>query len=81
MYEDTKELPMNDEQILALFFRRNEKAISATAEKYGAYCMTISKNILGNSADSEEIVNDVYNRLWFSIPPEKPKIFPHISQG
>lgn len=65
---------MKDEQIIALFFQRNEKAVSAVAEKYGAYCMTISNNILENHSDSEENVNDVYSRLWQSIPPESPKI-------
>lgn len=65
---------MNDERIIALFFDRSEEAISATAEKYGAYCMTISKNILSNPLDSEENVNDTYMQLWRSIPPERPKI-------
>ena len=66
---------MTDDFIIELYFRRDEKAIAATDEKYGAYCMTVSNNILADISDSEENVNDTYIRLWQAIPPVRPKIF------
>ena len=63
---------MNDNEIIALFFARQEKAISATADKYGNYCHAIAYNILFNNSDAEECVNDTYLNAWNSIPPQKP---------
>lgn len=63
---------MNDHEIIALFFARQEKAISATADKYGNYCHTIAYNILFNNSDAEECVNDTYLGAWNSIPPQRP---------
>ena len=63
-----------DLKIIELYFERNEEAISATDEKYGAYCMKISQNILGNTEDAKECVNDTYLAAWNSIPPQIPKI-------
>lgn len=37
---------MEDKEIIALYLDRNEQAITATSEKYGSYCKTISVNIL-----------------------------------
>lgn len=64
---------MDDEQIIRMFFERSEKAIDETAEKYGALCSKIAVNILGNSGESEEAVNDTWLRAWDTIPPTKPK--------
>ena len=63
---------MNDHEIIALFFERQENAISATAEKYGKYCHAIAYNILFNHLDAEECVNDTYLGAWNGIPPQKP---------
>lgn len=65
---------MEDEAIVQLFWERDEKAITATAEKYGAYCMSIASNILGNSEDAEECINDAYLNTWNSIPPHRPQM-------
>jgi len=64
---------MDDEKIVQLYWNRNEKAIPATADKYGNYCTSIAKNILGNREDAEECVNDTYWNAWNSIPPHKPR--------
>lgn len=37
---------MNDQEIIALYWAKEERAISATAEKYGNYCHIIAYNIL-----------------------------------
>lgn len=66
--------PMEDSKIIQLFFDRNELAISATSEKYGKYCSSIANNILGNTEDAEECVNDTYLKTWQSIPPHKPNV-------
>ncbi len=63
---------MKDEEIIAMFCERDEKAISATAEKYGSYCHSISYNILQSNEDAEECVNDTYLGAWKSIPPQSP---------
>lgn len=49
---------MDDAQIVQLYWDRNEQAIHATSDKYGNYCTSIAKNILGNQEDAEECVND-----------------------
>jgi len=63
---------MDDNKIIELYFKRNENAISATAEKYGGYCYSVAYNILQNKQDSDESVNDTYLGAWNSIPPHKP---------
>lgn len=63
---------MDDNKIVELYWQRNEHAIAETAEKYGAYCMKISYNILADKFDSEENVNDTYMQAWNSMPPHRP---------
>ena len=63
---------MDDAIIVQLYWDRNEQAISATADKYGQYCSVIADNILGNSEDAEECVNDTYMKAWNAIPPSRP---------
>lgn len=65
---------MEDEKIVRLYWDRNEQAISATSEKYGGYCTSIARNILGNREDAEECVNDTYLNAWNSMPPHKPGV-------
>lgn len=64
---------MKDREIIDLYWERKETAISATAEKYGKYCHSISYNILHNHEDAEECVNDTYLGAWKSIPPQRPE--------
>ena len=63
---------MEDRQIIEGFFRRDENAISAVAEKYGGYCFAIANNILGQNEDAEECVNDTWLKTWDAIPPARP---------
>ena len=65
---------MEDERIIRLYWDRDERAISVTAEKYGGYCAAIANNILGNHEDAEECVNDTYQRAWNAMPPHWPAI-------
>ena len=63
---------MEDTQIIELYWQKNENAISESTNKYGAYCFTIADNILHNTEDSEECVNDTWLRAWNAIPPKRP---------
>ena len=69
------EIPMEDAQILDLYFARSEQAIKETDLKFGRYCLTIAYNILHNNEDSEECKNDTYIKAWNAIPPKKPENF------
>lgn len=63
---------MNDNEIVTLYWKRDEQAIKETDEKYGTYCLKISLNILADMSDSEENVSDTYLQAWSSIPPQRP---------
>ncbi len=67
-----KQEVLPDEEIVALFFSREEAAIGETDRKYGPYLMTIALNILKDMQDSEECVNDTYFKTWNAIPPARP---------
>lgn len=64
---------MRDDEIVKLFFSRDEQAIKEVERQYGALCLQISKNIVGDERDAEECVSDAYLALWNSIPPQKPQ--------
>lgn len=65
---------MDDNQIIDLYWQRNENAISETDKKYGSFCHHIAQNILSLAEDAEECVNDTYYQAWDSIPPQHPRI-------
>lgn len=66
---------MQDNEILDLYFDRDEQAIVETAKSHGAACMQVSMNILDSRLDAEECVNDTYLKAWNTIPPERPSAF------
>ncbi|MBQ7895547.1 MAG: sigma-70 family RNA polymerase sigma factor [Oscillospiraceae bacterium] len=68
---------MEDKMIVELYWQRDESAISVTAAKYGRYCNTIANNILHNSCDAEECVNDTYIAAWNSMPDNRPEKLRH----
>lgn len=65
-----------DEQLIELFWERDEKAIQATDTKYGKFLFRIANNILHDRQDCEECQNDTYLGIWNSIPPTIPHVFP-----
>lgn len=65
---------MQDENIVALYWERNEGAIEETKNKYEHYLFKIAHNILLDFEDSQESVNDTYLAAWNSMPPHKPSI-------
>ena len=63
---------MNDAGIIDLYWQRSERAILETETAYGAYCRTVAYNLLRNSEDAEESVNDTWLAAWNAMPPERP---------
>lgn len=49
---------MEDKDIIALYYARNEDAIRESSDKYGTYVKGISMSILKNISDAEECVNE-----------------------
>ena len=64
---------MDDSAIIERFWKRDEAALSAVSEKYGKYCSTIARNIVGNEQSVEEVVQDTLLKLWETIPPNRPQ--------
>lgn len=64
---------MTDEEIVKLFYDRNESAIKALSDKYGAKIKAAAYDVLKNEQDAEECVNDAYLAVWNSVPPQKPE--------
>ncbi len=65
---------MRDDDIVELYWKRDEQAIKETEVKYGKYLFTIAHNILHDRMDSEECLNDTYLGTWNRIPPSRPKL-------
>lgn len=63
---------MVDEKIVDLYWMRSEDAITETATKYGKYCYLIAYNILRDTEDAQECVNDTYLSAWNLIPEYRP---------
>ncbi len=68
-------ITMDDKTIIDLYWARSESAISETVKQYGSYCIKIATNILQNSEDAEECLNDALQKAWNSIPPQRPDNF------
>ena len=62
------------QQIIALYFDRNEEAIRLSSVHYGRYCMAIAMGILNSEPDAEECVNDTWLKAWKLMPPSRPPV-------
>lgn len=65
---------MSDEEIVDLYWKRDEQAIRETDVKYRKYLLTVAYNILSDTCDSEECLSDTYIGAWNAIPPARPAI-------
>ena len=63
---------MEDEEIISLYFDRNEDAIAASDKKYGRYCYSIADHIVFDRFEAEQCVSDTWLAAWNAIPPERP---------
>lgn len=66
--------PVSDENIIALYWSRDEKAIEETDFKYKHYLFNVAYNIVHGRDDCEECLNDTYFAAWNAIPPSKPNV-------
>lgn len=71
-----KQVVITDEEIIELYWEREEKAIQETDNKYGKLLFKIAYNVLNDKSDSEECQNDAYLGIWNAIPPARPSVFP-----
>lgn len=72
---------MQDEKIVDLYWQRSDDAIRETARKFGSYCHTIAYNILCDSSDADECVNDTYLKAWNSMPTNRPaRLAPYLGR-
>ena len=63
---------MEDKDIVELYWQRNQEAIAQSQRKYHPYLTKIADNILHDTQDSQEVVNDTYFKAWQSMPPQRP---------
>ena len=72
---------MEDAAIVALYWARDEQALSETAAKFGAYCRKIADNILHSAHDAEECENDTWLAAWNSMPDNRPaRLAPYLGR-
>lgn len=66
---------MTDLEIIELYCRRQEEAVTETDRAHGRQLRILAERIVGNTQDAEECVNDTYWTAWRTIPPERPAHF------
>ncbi len=62
-----------DNQIVDMFWARDEEAISVTDGKYGRYLYKLAYNVIRDEDDSRSALDDTYFGAWNSIPPSRPE--------
>jgi len=63
---------MTDTEIIHLLWERNEDALIELNQSYGAYCYSISYQIVQDREDANECLNDTWFQTWNSIPDKRP---------
>lgn len=72
---------MDDKDIVAMYFERNEKALSETIEQYSATLIRFAGRFLKDKRNVEECVNDTFAKAWNSIPPNRPdNLFAYLAK-
>lgn len=66
---------MEDEDIVELYWKRDEKAIEMTRARHGEFCRGVAWRILRDWQDAAECESDAYLRVWNAIPPQRPRVF------
>ena len=66
---------VSDTYLTELFWNRCDNAVKSADERYHGIIFSVIFSILGNREDSEECLNDVYLKIWESIPPNRPSSF------
>lgn len=64
---------MEDQDIINLFFARDQEGLRQAADKYGGALMVLARRILRDENDAEEAVSDTWLAAWNAIPPARPE--------
>ena len=64
---------MDDQEIIARFFARDEEGLTAARARYGPYCAAVARSLLNDPRDQEECLSDTWLRAWNAIPPQRPR--------
>lgn len=64
---------MEDSGIIDLYHVRDERAITESDRKYGAFCRGVAIKLLSVREDAEECVNDTWHAAWNRMPPDRPQ--------
>lgn len=62
---------MEQNAIIELFRRRDERAIEECSKSYGKLLHRVAYNVVGSHEDSEECVQDALHKLWEGFPREQ----------
>lgn len=63
---------MEDRQIVDLYWKRSERAISESEQKYGRMLYALSYSLLSSREDAEECLNDTWVDAWNAMPTARP---------
>ena len=63
------------DEIVSLLWQRDEQALSLLENRYSGFCRRIIAGLLDSVQDREEVLNDVWLRVWNGIQPARPKYF------
>ncbi len=55
---------LDDASLIRLIARRNSEALGALYDRYGRLVYGFALNVVGSSETTEEIVQDVFTRVW-----------------
>ena len=66
---------MEDTAIVDMYLRRDECAVTETAEKYGHRLRGLAFGITEDAQTAEECENDTYFQAWNAIPPHEPRSY------
>ena len=64
---------MDDQDIINLFFVRDQEGLRLMADKYRGALMALARRILRDEGDAEEAVSDTWLAAWNAIPPARPE--------
>ena len=64
---------MDDQEIIARFFARDEEGLTAARARYEPYCAAVARSLLTDPRDQEECLSDTWLRAWNAIPPQRPR--------
>lgn len=64
---------MDDQEIIARFFARDEEGLTAARARYEPYCAAVARSLLTDPRDQEECLSDTWLLAWNAIPPQRPR--------